>query len=306
MKVILSWSGERSKAVAEALRGWLHKVVQAADTWMSDKDIEKGSIWPEALMEQLTDASYGIICVTPENQAKPWIAFETGAIATKFGKAYACPLLFKMEKSQLTGPLSLLQATILDKGDFKALVRNMNAAAMAKKEKGLGDQDLDEMFEDLWPKLQAKLDAIPAPKEKAQPERGEREILDEVLLKVRAIAQGVTLSEDERARLQWGYGAPADPLGFGATWTPATGMWGKKASEERMQAFARAIAAGAPSNVMCNKCGGELVIGFLPANKRTVYVCRTCGYAIGMVPLEPVAERDPEEPAAPAAPSPKK
>jgi len=41
MKVFISWSGQRSAAVADALRYWLPKVIQALEPWMSADDIEK-------------------------------------------------------------------------------------------------------------------------------------------------------------------------------------------------------------------------------------------------------------------------
>ena len=45
--VFITWSKERSKAAALALRGWLPLVIQAVEPWMSDKDIGKGKLaWP--------------------------------------------------------------------------------------------------------------------------------------------------------------------------------------------------------------------------------------------------------------------
>lgn len=42
MKVFVSWSGERSKALASALGPWLRQTVQALDPWLS-MQIDKGT-----------------------------------------------------------------------------------------------------------------------------------------------------------------------------------------------------------------------------------------------------------------------
>ena len=39
MDVFISWSGERSRAAAEALRGWLPKIINAIKPWLSSADI---------------------------------------------------------------------------------------------------------------------------------------------------------------------------------------------------------------------------------------------------------------------------
>ena len=44
MKVFISWSGRRSHEVADALAGWLKKVVQSADPWVSS-EMERGVKW---------------------------------------------------------------------------------------------------------------------------------------------------------------------------------------------------------------------------------------------------------------------
>jgi hypothetical protein len=80
MNVFIGWSGERSRAVALALREWIPNVIQAANPWMSEEDISKGSTWTSELVVQLGQACFGIICVTPENREALWLAFEAGAL----------------------------------------------------------------------------------------------------------------------------------------------------------------------------------------------------------------------------------
>ncbi|MGD9200861.1 MAG: hypothetical protein PVI26_04790 [Chitinispirillia bacterium] len=63
MLVFLSWSGKRSKAVAELLKLWIPEVIQTAEPWMS-VDIEKGGRWITELQEKLELSKAGIMCLT--------------------------------------------------------------------------------------------------------------------------------------------------------------------------------------------------------------------------------------------------
>ena len=110
MRVFISWSGERSKHIALSLKGWLPDVLQAVKPWMSDTDIESGQRWQKEISTQLEVCKFGIICVTPENQAKPWLNFEAGALSKTLGsEAYVRPYLYDMEPGDLVGPLPQFQ-----------------------------------------------------------------------------------------------------------------------------------------------------------------------------------------------------
>lgn len=75
ISVLICWSGERSRVAGQFLRSWLPRVVQAADPWMSDLDVEKGSRWFEEVAGALESAKVGICCLTPENLNAPWLLF---------------------------------------------------------------------------------------------------------------------------------------------------------------------------------------------------------------------------------------
>ena len=54
--------------------------MQAIDPWISSKDIDRGSIWFNEIFDELKDTNFGIVFVTKENQDKPWLLFESGAL----------------------------------------------------------------------------------------------------------------------------------------------------------------------------------------------------------------------------------
>ena len=82
MHIFLSWSGQRSKAVAAALRSWLPLVLPAVEPWMSEEDIQAGRRWGAEIAAALDRSSFGIIVLTAENLDASWLMFEAGAVPT--------------------------------------------------------------------------------------------------------------------------------------------------------------------------------------------------------------------------------
>jgi hypothetical protein len=186
VKVFLSWSGERSRQVAEALRIWLPCVIQAVEPWMSSSDIDKGTRWGVDLATQLSDTKFGVICLTPENLTAPWILFEAGALSKTLVETFVCPYLYELQPSDVAGPLAQFQATKAQREDTWGLVQTLNSA--------LGDQALStdmlsRSFQVWWLILEENLAGIPMPERPTSPQRSERDVLDEVLTLVRHVAR---------------------------------------------------------------------------------------------------------------------
>jgi TIR domain len=133
MKIFISWSGELSRQIAEALRSWLQYVVQATEPWISTQDIDKGSIWFSEITDQLHDTSLGIVCLTPENLKAPWILFEAGALLKGLKRNRVCTLLIDLKVSDLEEPLSKFNATMTTKEDMFKLVQTINKELGEKK-----------------------------------------------------------------------------------------------------------------------------------------------------------------------------
>ena len=182
MNVFISWSGQISKEIAEALTNWIPTVLQSVKPYFSPADIEKGAKWEGEITKKLNESSIGIICVTTENTEKPWILFEAGALSNKLEKSRVCPLLFELTNSDLTGPLATFQTTVFNKIEFKKLMSTVNKQLDDKK---VSDSVFNEVFDTFFPKLEDKIKKILENSKKIDStkpiERTDREILEEVL-----------------------------------------------------------------------------------------------------------------------------
>jgi hypothetical protein len=179
-KVFISWSGDLSRQLAEAVRNWIPGVLQYVKPYFTPDDIEKGTKWSTEIIKELEGSEVGIICLTRNNLNKPWILFEAGALSKNFGKSKVCTLLFDIDSTDLTGPLTGFQDTKFNKIDFKKLIVSINHEAGEAK---LDSRILDEVFEMWWGKLEQNVNEIlSGHKEQDQsPRRTERELLEEIL-----------------------------------------------------------------------------------------------------------------------------
>jgi len=184
MKVFISWSGSRSKDLANALRQWLPMVLQYVEPWVSDKDISAGERWAQAIAGELDASNFGIICITPENLNSEWILFESGALSKSMLDAKVIPLLFGLELSDLSGPLSQFQAQKVEQSGVMEVIKAINKVA----EKPASALIVDQLVPTLWPQLQETLSKIPsiAPTEKHK--RPSHEILEELVTGVRGLS----------------------------------------------------------------------------------------------------------------------
>lgn len=184
MKIFISWSGLRSRETAELLSSWIRKVIQAAETWMSNY-IEKGTKWNEILNKELEETRFGILCLNRDNLDAEWLLFEAGALS-KSRDAHVCTFLLDVKPTDVKPPLGQFQHTAFSKEDMKKLIYTINSKVLTLNEKGLSEGDLSEVFEIFWPKLEERLLEIQALSAVVQQHaRTEREILEEILQTVR-------------------------------------------------------------------------------------------------------------------------
>jgi hypothetical protein len=192
MKVFISWSGNQSKKLGEAIRDWLPGVIQSVTPYFTPADIEKGTRWSAEIAKELEGSQIGIICVTRDNLYSDWILFEAGALSKSLAQSHVCPILFGITNTDLAGPLKQFQTTQFEKSDFHKLLGIINSRLSENK---LPPKTLDVVFEKWWPDLEAKIAEILADTEEpTEPIRSDRELLEELLQLQRVAARRQTVS----------------------------------------------------------------------------------------------------------------
>jgi RNA polymerase sigma factor (sigma-70 family) len=184
MRVFISWSGEPSCSIARSLYEWLPLVVQHVKPWMSDEAIESGTRWNDHVAAALNETDFGIVCVTGENQHKPWLMFEAGALAKRLNSAHVVPLCFGISPVEITGPLEAFQGRSFDEDGVKRLVREISAA----RNEPLGVDQVDTLFGALWPKLKSTIDDMESrPQPGHAVRRSTQDMLEELVERTRRI-----------------------------------------------------------------------------------------------------------------------
>jgi hypothetical protein len=196
MKVFISWSGEPSRIVAEALQDWLPRVINAVDPWIST-EMGKGVRWSEQLSVELDSDAVGLLCLTRDNLEAPWINYEAGALA-KTRRAVVWTYLIGITHSDVKPPLAQFNHTLASRDDTRKLVATINQHVADGGERALSDKHLDDAFQRYWPDLESALRTATTqtPGTKKPRARSPDDMIVEILGLVR------TISEQNRAAVR--------------------------------------------------------------------------------------------------------
>jgi hypothetical protein len=147
MRAFISWSGQRSQALGNALRSWLPQIIPGIDFFHSE-EIPKGRNWHVEIIKALRGCSIGIFCITPESLRSPWVLFEAGALAQHGDQPTL--LTYILSPVELTGPLSHFQGTRFEQEDSRRFVQTLaRLAAVADDGKVL------QRFDETWGHFQS-------------------------------------------------------------------------------------------------------------------------------------------------------
>jgi hypothetical protein len=124
--------------------------------------------------------------LTKQNKDKPWILFESGALAKGLSSNRVCTFLIDLESTDIANPLAQFNHTFPTKDSIYELVRTIN---LILSEKGLKDDVLTKVFETYYPQFEKKFKQIlkDTPEEEIKTKRKGDDIMIEVLSSVRML-----------------------------------------------------------------------------------------------------------------------
>jgi hypothetical protein len=203
MKVFLSWSGNRSRAITEVFKGWLPSVLQAIRPYFSPDDVTKGARWLTEISKELEESRFALLIITPENQEAPWLLFEAGALSKNFDRSKVCPLLFGgMDPVDVKGPLVQFQGAKFGKEEMKKVLKSINTEL---GESALSSDTLENVFEKWWPELEEGVEKKikeetlkERDKSSGDAKRSDRELIEEILALIRRTAMADSIESKIR------------------------------------------------------------------------------------------------------------
>jgi lambda repressor-like predicted transcriptional regulator len=191
------------------LSEWIKCVLQASQPWISTQHIDKGAIWFSEISDQLRETAAGIVCLTQENKNKPWILFETGALAKGLSANRVCTFLVDLTPTDIEDPLAQFNHTTPDRGSIWRLVNTLNSCLENGR---LDERILKQVFDTYWPKFESDFAAAleATPQDAPAAPRSEDSILAEILAntrslsgRVRDLENRVSVTTEEGSRLRY-------------------------------------------------------------------------------------------------------
>jgi hypothetical protein len=198
MNVFLSWSGDKSKALAKALHDYLPVIIQQVKPWFSPEDIEKGSRWLSDLTQQLQNDGVAIICISRESLQSQWMLFEAGALSKAMDSSWVCPVLLDVTPTDLTGPLAQFQSTRISKDDIRRLLGTLNKRLQST----LTDSQIDPLHNALWPDFEKCVNQILSSSVPTPIHRNPSDLLGEILERVRGFERRLDDLQHDQLRMQ--------------------------------------------------------------------------------------------------------
>jgi len=144
VKVFISWSGEKSRRVANVLRDWLPTVIQAVQPWLASADVASGARWEESFKSALSSSDAGILCITRSSVPSIWL--QAGALIQSVGRERVILVLIDASPANLPSDLNEIQIINWNRMGIISLFHTLAALAYPDTPIELSERRLEEIL----------------------------------------------------------------------------------------------------------------------------------------------------------------
>lgn len=193
MKIIIGWTGKTSRGMAELLRDWIMRVIQASEPVLINvNEQSSSSLIPREDVD--INKFFGILCLTSDNYTDHGILFEAGVMSNLLPDSRICGLMLDIQKNDISRPLQRFPLLDTSMEGVRKLLHSINEI---RGNKAIAVDVLEDTFSIFWNRFeqQAEKLKLEAPKEHISKEHktvrepvvNNEAVLIEMLATVRAL-----------------------------------------------------------------------------------------------------------------------
>ena len=139
--IFISWSTDPARKIAELLKDLLEKIFCVNPDILffvsssEDGGIDVGARFRNIIDDNLQKSNYGILILTKNNELRPWLMFEAGALSKNINLSRIVPILFTLKEGErkIESPLETFQHIKYSREEFEKLIFGIFKNKFGKK-----------------------------------------------------------------------------------------------------------------------------------------------------------------------------
>jgi hypothetical protein len=188
MKIIIGWTGKTSRGMAELLRDWIMRVIQASEPILINVDEQSSSLFIPKRDDQ-GERFFGILCLTSNNHNDHSMLFEAGVMSNLLPGSRICGMMLDIEDDQICRPLKRFPLLDSSKEGVRTLLHSINES---RGNKAIVADVLEDTFNIFWQKFEEQAEKLrqEASRESktGEPERSREPVISNEVVMIEMLA----------------------------------------------------------------------------------------------------------------------
>lgn len=156
MKIIIGWTGKTSRGMAELLRDWIMRVIQASEPILINVDEQSSSLFIPNRNDH-DERFFSILCLTSNNHNDHSMLFEAGVMSSLLPGSRICGVMLDIEDEHMCRPLKRFPLLDSSKEGIRTLLHSINES---RDSKAIAVDVLEDTFNIFWQKFEEQAERL--------------------------------------------------------------------------------------------------------------------------------------------------